>query len=285
MCPIFNGTAGIWRREAIEDAGGWDPSTLAEDADLSYRAQMRGWRVLYLPDLVVPSELPEDINALKSQQYRWTKGGVQVMRKLLPSIWSSGLPLRAKLEATAHLVGNLSYPAMLLLGLLTLPVLSIKNLSGAYHLYFTVAGFFIVGALGYPALYWVALRHAYRDWKRRLGYVPFLISMTMGLAVNNTLAALEGLFRSGGVFERTPKFGGADPSQRAKYRRRSRLAVSLLELAFGVYLTITYIYATASLQLVIVPFLALYALGSLITGYLSYSANVPGPKPKEVLEK
>ena len=99
MCAIFNGTAGVWRRRAIEEAGGWDPMTLAEDADLSYRAQMLGYRVLYLPDLVVPSELPEDINAFKSQQYRWTKGGVQVMRKLLGRLWRSSLPLKAKLEA------------------------------------------------------------------------------------------------------------------------------------------------------------------------------------------
>ncbi len=265
---IFNGTAGVWKRRAIEDAGGWEHDTLTEDADLSYRAQMRGWEILYLPEVVCPSELVPDVNAFKAQQRRWTKGGTQTLRKILPRVFKGPYPLKVKLEAFFHLAGNLAYPAMVILALLTLPVMVIKEFSDAYRLYFAVAGTFIVAAGGFPLLYITALKHAYPDWRRRVLFVPFLISLTMGVSLNNAAAALEGLFKKGGVFFRTPKSGGKELLYKVAERKQQALA----ELALGVYMAITYLYSLAAAQLVMVPFTALYAVGFLAIGWESWAS-------------
>lgn len=264
---IFNGTGGVWRASAIRDAGGWESDTITEDADLSYRAQLAGYRILYLPDVICPSELPMDVNALKSQQRRWTKGGVQTMRKILPRVMAARLPLKVKVEAFFHLTGNLAYPAMLVLASLTLPVLLIKTFSETYHWYFTIAGFFILGAFGFPLLYLTALRDVYPDWARRAWFVPFMMSMAMGISLNNATAALEGLFRNGGVFARTPKWGNNNASL---YRLAERRGQAIGEILLGIYMIITYLYCIATVQLILVPFTGLYAIGFLATGFQSY---------------
>jgi len=264
---IFNGTGGVWRASAIRDAGGWESDTITEDADLSYRAQLAGYRILYLPDVICPSELPMDVNALKSQQRRWTKGGVQTMRKILPRVMAARLPLKVKVEAFFHLAGNLAYPAMLVLASLTLPVLLIKTFSETYHWYFTIAGFFIIGALGFPLLYLTALRDVYPDWTKRAWFIPFMMSLAMGISLNNAAAALEGLFRNGGVFARTPKWGSSSASL---YRLAERRGQAIGEILLGIYMIITYLYCIATVQLILVPFTGLYAIGFLATGFQSY---------------
>ncbi len=267
---IFNGTGGVWRAKAVEDAGGWQSDTLTEDADLSYRAQMAGYRILYLPDVACPSELPPEINAFKAQQRRWTKGGVQTMRKILPMVLSAHLPLKIKVEAFFHLVGNLAYPGMLVLAGLTLPVLLIKTFSDAYHWYFVIAGSFIVGAFGFPLLYFNALRDIYPDWKRRVWFLPFLIAATMGISLNNTLAAVEGLFKNGGEFFRTPKYG---ETSAALYKLAERKRQAIAEIVLGFYMAATYLYCFITMQLVLLPFVVLYALGFLLVGYQSYLSS------------
>ncbi len=264
---IFNGTGGVWRASAIRDAGGWESDTITEDADLSYRAQMAGYRILYLPDIVCPSELPMDVNALKTQQRRWTKGGVQTMRKILPRVMAARLPFKVKLEALFHLSGNLAYPAMLLLAILTFPVLLIKTFSDVYVWYFTLAGFFIVGAFGFPLLYTTALRDVYPDWTRRAWFIPFMMSLAMGISLNNAVAAVEGLFRNGGVFARTPKWGTGNVSL---YRLAERRGQAICEIVLGIYMLATYIYCITTVQLILVPFVGLYAIGFLATGFQSY---------------
>ncbi|MGC8894057.1 MAG: glycosyltransferase [candidate division WOR-3 bacterium] len=264
---IFNGTGGIWRAKAIRDAGGWESDTITEDADLSYRAQLAGYRILYLPDVVCPSELPLDVNALKSQQRRWTKGGVQTMRKILPRVMSAKLPFKVKLEAFFHLSGNLAYPAMLVLACLTLPVLLIKTFSDSYNWYFALAGCFIVGAFGFPLLYITALRDVYPDWTKRAWFVPFMMSLAMGISLNNAAAAMEGLFKNGGVFARTPKWG---TSNAGLYKLAERRSQAICEIILGIYMLATYIYCIIMTQLILVPFVGLYAIGFLTTGFHSY---------------
>ncbi len=268
---IFNGTGGVWRAEAIRKAGGWESDTITEDADLSYRAQLAGYRILYLPDVVCPSELPLDVNAFKSQQRRWTKGGVQTMRKILPRVLSAGLPLKVKTEAFFHLAGNLAYPAMLTLAVLTLPMLIIKTTSSAYSWYFAIAGFFIIGAFGFPVLYLNALRDTYPDWTRRAWLIPFLMSVAMGISLNNARAAVDGLFRNGGVFARTPKWG---TNAASIYRLAERKGQAIVEMLLGIYMLATYIYCMVSAQIILLPFVGLYAIGFLVTGTQSYLSTL-----------
>jgi cellulose synthase/poly-beta-1,6-N-acetylglucosamine synthase-like glycosyltransferase len=196
----FNGTAGIWRRAAIEDAGGWQADTLTEDLDLSYRAQLRGWRVGYLPDVVVPAELPAQIEAFKSQQFRWAKGSMQTLRKLVPMLLHSSQPWRVKLGGLVHLSGYAVHPLMLMVLLLTLPV---GLFVGSIMHFFA---FTSVIAFGPPLLYLMTRTQRTPRFRDRLRVLPLLILLGFGLSLNNTIAVLQGLFGKGGEFKRTPKF-------------------------------------------------------------------------------
>jgi hypothetical protein len=203
----FNGTAGLWRREAIHDAGGWQGDTLTEDLDLSYRAQLAGWRFVYLPDLAVPGELPGDILAFKSQQRRWAKGSIQTAKKLLPKLWRSPAPWPVKVEATAHLCANLAYPLVLLLSVIT-PLAAIQRVGHPlveplHALFFTVA----MTSLG--VFYAVSAGAHHTDWARRLGRVPWAMALGAGMSVNQSRAVFEALFGEVGAFVRTPKRGEA----------------------------------------------------------------------------
>jgi len=203
----FNGTAGIWRRACILDAGNWSADTLTEDLDLSYRAQLRGWKFVFLPDMICQSELPAEIGGVKSQQYRWTKGAIQTAKKILPKVWKSALPLRVKLQSTVHLTNNLVFPFIFIVGILNLPLVIIKNESGNDHrLYFAVISFFALAFFGSFLMYMTALRQSYPDWRRRLLYFPLFMAGSMGLSINNTRAILQGLWNYHGEFWRTPKY-------------------------------------------------------------------------------
>lgn len=211
----FNGTAGIWRRRAIEEAGGWTHDTLTEDLDLSYRAQLRGWRFHYLSEVVVPAELPAEINAYKSQQHRWAKGSVQTARKLLGTVLRAPLSRRAKVEAFIHLTANFTYPLMLLLSLLIFPAMVLRRGEESWRLLAFDLPLFTAATLSVVIFFVVSQVQGrlpertdagpLSTWRCLLA-MPGLMAVGIGLSVNNTFAVLSGLREDGGVFHRTPKY-------------------------------------------------------------------------------
>ncbi len=239
----FNGTAGVWRRRAIESAGGWDSTTICEDTDLSYRTYLAGWRGVYLKDLPVPSELPVQITGLKSQQHRWAKGLTECFLKLMPRVWSSDIGLKRKLEATFHLGGNFAYPASFFMVVVALPVMVLR-MGGAAHgevAAIVDTGVFVLSAMTQVLFYVVATRDLHADWRRRLKWLPFFPLVGVGLAVNNARGVLEALTGLKTEFVRTPKLGvlGGD---RGLVRRRERtytggrdLVQALVEVVLGGY--------------------------------------------------
>jgi cellulose synthase/poly-beta-1,6-N-acetylglucosamine synthase-like glycosyltransferase len=267
----FNGTAGIWRREAIPDAGGWQHDTLTEDLDLSYRAQLRGWKFVFLPDLIAPAEVPVEMNAFKSQQHRWAKGSIQTARKVLPRILRSDLPLGVKAEAFFHLTANFNYLLMCVLSVLMAPAMVIRYNMGWYEMLLIDVPLFFAATASVANFYMVCQRELHKDWTTRLKYLPFLMSIGIGLTVNNTRAVLEALFRKETEFARTPKYrieGQADEWIGKKYRQ-SVVVQPLVELALGLYFTATVFYALANGIYGTVPFLVLFQIGFLYTGLLS----------------
>jgi cellulose synthase/poly-beta-1,6-N-acetylglucosamine synthase-like glycosyltransferase len=267
----FNGTAGIWRRVAIPDAGGWQHDTLTEDLDLSYRAQLRGWRFIFLSDLVSPAEVPVEMNAFKSQQHRWAKGSIQTARKVLPRILRSNLPLGVKAEAFFHLTANFNYLLMCVLSVLMAPSMVIRYNMGWYEMLLIDVPLFVAATASVANFYMVCQRELHKDWTTRLKYLPFLMSIGIGLTVNNTRAVLEALFRKETEFTRTPKYrieGQTDEWIGKKYRQ-SVVMQPIIELALGLYFTATVFYALANGIYGSVPFLVLFQLGFLYTGLLS----------------
>jgi len=196
----FNGTGGVWRRVCIEDAGGWQGDTLTEDLDLSYRAQLRGWRISYLPDVIVPAELPAQISPFKQQQARWAQGSIQTALKLLVPLIRSDQPWRVKLEGVLHLTGYLVHPLMLLVILLTLPM------SFSHSWVLALAPWLMTAAVGPPLLYTIAQIADGDGWRYRLRTLPLLVLLGVGLALSNTGAVLKALLGLRQGFQRTPKF-------------------------------------------------------------------------------
>ncbi len=205
----FNGTAGVWRRTAIEDAGGWQHDTLTEDLDLSYRAQLAGWRFVYLNDLEAPAELPESVGAFKSQQRRWTRGAVQTARKLLPRIWRAAVPVSTKLEATFHLTSNLAYVLMVALALLVFPAMVLRAQAIGTWVIWVEVPVLLFGTGSICVYFAVAQRAVGRSWMGAALRLPALMALGAGLALNNTVAAIRGLGGPAGEFVRTPKTAAA----------------------------------------------------------------------------
>jgi cellulose synthase/poly-beta-1,6-N-acetylglucosamine synthase-like glycosyltransferase len=259
----FNGTAGIWRRTAIETSGGWQHDTLTEDLDLSYRAQLAGWRFLYLPGLAVPSELPVDVNGFKSQQYRWAKGAAQTSRKLLGRVMRAPLPPRVKFEAFVHLTNNFSYPLMILLSLLTMPVMLLRHHTTVWSLLGLDVPLFLSATFSVALFYFVSQVALGESWRRQLLLLPALLALGIGLAVNNTYAVLSGLFHRGGTFERTPKYNieKRGESWRAKRYRVKASSSLLVEALLAVYFTGCLLYAAVAGMWISLPFLALFVQG------------------------
>ena len=202
----FNGTAGIWRRTAIDDAGGWQHDTLTEDLDLSYRAQLRGWQFVFVSDLIAPAEVPVEMNAFKSQQHRWAKGSIQTCRKLLPTILRSKLPLGIKAEAFFHLTANFNYILMCVLSILMFPAMVIRYNMGWYEMLLIDIPLFFAATFSFCNFYVVCQREIHKDWRARVKYVPFLMSVGIGLSINNTRAVIEALLHKDTEFARTPKY-------------------------------------------------------------------------------
>lgn len=259
----FNGTGGLWRKSCIEDAGGWQHDTLTEDLDLSYRAQLKGWRFIFLPDIVTPAELPVDMNGFKSQQHRWTKGSIQTSLKLLPSVWKAELPLLVKLEATAHLTSNYAYLLLFLLCILLYP-----STHGAPTSWWRVIlldiPIFLSASLPAAVFYACSQRELHpRTWLRDLLLLPALLALGIGLAVNNARAVLEAMLGHQSEFTRTPKYGIEQRKQswqKAKYIPLKSV-LPFVELGFALYFTYFLLTAVFNRQWLSVPFLALFQFG------------------------
>jgi cellulose synthase/poly-beta-1,6-N-acetylglucosamine synthase-like glycosyltransferase len=274
----FNGTAGIWRREVIPDAGGWQHDTLTEDLDLSYRAQLRGWRFVFLPDLVAPAEVPVEMNSFKSQQHRWAKGSIQTCMKLLPKILRSNQPLSVKAEAFFHLSANFNYLLMSLLSLLMFPSMYVRYSMGWTEMMLIDIPLFAAATLSFCNFYMVSQRELHPDWKTRLKYLPFLMSIGIGLCVNNTRAVLEAVFGKQTEFARTPKYGIERDSDEwvGKKYHQSVGVQPIIELALGLYFTATVFYALSNGIYGTLPFLMLFQVGFLYTGLMSIFQQFTG---------
>jgi cellulose synthase/poly-beta-1,6-N-acetylglucosamine synthase-like glycosyltransferase len=269
----FNGTAGLWRRACIEDAGGWQWDTLTEDLDLSYRAQMRGWKFDYLPDVVVPAELPPHVEAYKKQQFRWAKGSFQVVRKILPSVLRANLPLTVRFMALLHLTGYFVHPLMLSLLLLTLPVGLL--VPGAFKM-FPIS---LIAGLGPPLLYLTATATQHRSILKRLRAFPLLVIVGFGLSLSTTIAVLEGLFSTGGAFIRTPKLNLTNKARQTQKIDRAYVAplstMVWVEIALGLYALITGIVLAPYIGWGVVPWMVIYMLGFFYIAGLNLIQHAP----------
>jgi len=268
----FNGTAGVWRREAIEDAGGWQHDTLTEDTDLSYRAQLRGWGFLYLQDIECPSELPVEMNAFKAQQARWAKGLMQTAKKILPRVLRADLPTGVKAEAFFHLTANISYPLMVILSTLLLPAMIVRFYQGWLQMLLIDLPLFLASSCSISGFYLTAQRALYpKSWPRKIVYLPFVMAVGIGLSVRNAKAVLEALFGVHSEFARTPKYrieGHSGTWRRKGYRNRAGW-MPYLEVALGLYFAATVYYSLQNENYFTAPFLLLFVWGYLYTGLMS----------------
>ncbi len=274
----FNGTAGIWRRRCLEDVGGWQSDTLTEDLDISYRAQLAGWKFVYLKDLVVPAELPVDMNGFKSQQHRWTKGSIQTGRKLLPAIFRSAYPWRVKAEAFFHLTNNFSHLLVVLLALLIVPSIIIREQIGWRRLAVLDFPLFFGATFSFIAFYVCSQREIGRDWRETWKSMPLLLSLGIGLSLNNVHAVLEAVSSRKTDFTRTPKFGiegGGGEWRSKKYRTPGNFSLAA-EVLLGVYFFGAIVFAVKERYWVGVPFLLIFFNGFAYTASMSLVSRLVG---------
>jgi cellulose synthase/poly-beta-1,6-N-acetylglucosamine synthase-like glycosyltransferase len=268
----FNGTAGMWRRCAIDEAGGWQHDTLTEDTDLSYRAQLQGWKFVYLQDVECPAELPVEMTAFKTQQARWAKGLIQVSRKILPRVLASNASRSVKIEAWYHLTANLSYPLMIVLSVLLMPAMIIRFYQGWFQMLYIDLPLFMASTFSISSFYLVSQKELFpKSWLRSLLYLPLLMALGIGLTVTNTRAVLEALTGKQTAFARTPKYrveSNKDKVGAKKYRTRLGW-VPWLELLIGTYFALAVFYAIDNENYFTVPFLLLFVIGYWVTGLMS----------------
>jgi cellulose synthase/poly-beta-1,6-N-acetylglucosamine synthase-like glycosyltransferase len=231
----FNGTAGMWRRKCIEEAGGWEHDTLTEDLDLSYRAQMKGWQFVFLPDVVTPAELPVEANAFKAQQHRWAKGSIQTAKKLVPRLITAPIPLKVKTEALFHLTNNFAYLLMIVLSMLMPFSIYFRYQLGWMHSFYIDLPLFISATFSVTFFYTCAQREIYPDWKGRLKFIPFHLALGIGLSVNNAKAVLEAIFNYSSEFKRTPKYAIEKKSDEWKNKKYTHSFnwITFVELFLG----------------------------------------------------
>jgi cellulose synthase/poly-beta-1,6-N-acetylglucosamine synthase-like glycosyltransferase len=267
----FNGTAGIWRKTAIQDAGGWQADTLTEDLDLSYRAQLKGWKLQFVSQVVCPAEVPVTINAFKSQQHRWAKGSIQTAKKNLGRIFRARLPLLTKIQAFLHLTHYMVHPMMLLVVLTSIPMLYTRLLLNNWTWPLMIFTLFCLATCGPSSMYLFSQNIIYKDWKRRIKFLPFLMCLGTGIAVNNTKAVLEALLNLQSSFIRTPKYGirARCDAWQGKCYAIPLSPLSIVELFFG-------LYSLAGLGLflffskyLVSPFLIIYTTGFFYVFFLS----------------
>jgi cellulose synthase/poly-beta-1,6-N-acetylglucosamine synthase-like glycosyltransferase len=274
----FNGTAGIWRRTAIEDSGGWQHDTLTEDTDLSYRAQMRGWHFIYLPEIDCPSELPVEMNAFKAQQARWAKGLMQTAKKVLPQVLRSDIPSGNKSEAVFHLTANISYPLMVFLSIILLPAMIVRFYQGWFQVLVIDLPLFLASTCSISSFYLAAERALYpKTWKRTFWYLPFVMAIGIGLSVRNAVGVIEAIVGKKSEFVRTPKYrveaGGQQQGAwlKKKSYRKSAGWMPYAEIALGIYFAGAIVYAIQNENYATVPFFVLFVWGYLYTGLMSLS--------------
>jgi len=271
----FNGTAGLWRKQAIFDSGNWQADTLTEDMDLSYRAQLEGWNLTFRTEAVVPAELPSTFTAFKNQQFRWAKGSIQTARKIFPKVWKSDRSLVARIQAFLHLTHYAIHPVIVLIATLSLPMLFIipEQLSLLVRLVGILG--ILVAALGPNSLYLVSQRYLYpKDWLRRVCFLPLLTIVGLGISVSNSRGVIEGLLGIKSDFVRTPKKGS---SHKVRYRAKASWVIGV-ELFLGVYCLVSFILHLAYGVWGISPFLLVYTLGYLFVGGRSL-LETRQPKP------
>ncbi|MCG3138667.1 MAG: hypothetical protein HJJLKODD_02535 [Phycisphaerae bacterium] len=275
----FNGTAGIWRKSAIADAGGWQHDTLTEDLDLSYRAQLRGWRFIFLDSTRVPAELPPEMLAFKAQQHRWTKGGAQTCKKLLPTVLASNCPWPVKVEAFFHLTSNVVYLFVTLLSLLLFPAIYLKlHIFPEQSWQRYVVDLMLLGLATFSAstFYIASQRELRRGWWDSIKYIPAIMSLGIGIAINNSRAMLQGFFGQVGEFVRTPKYGATE-QQRGLQRKDQIYRIKSdfhwqpwIELFMGFYMIMCLVLSLMGPGGWFgAPFLFLFAAGYLYVGFSS----------------
>lgn len=277
----FNGTAGVWRRKAIESAGGWQHDTLTEDLDLSYRAQLAGWRFIFLPDVVAPAEVPVEMNGFKTQQHRWARGSIQTAFKILPTLLRAPVPFRIKLEGFFHLTANLNHPLMLALSLIMVPALLVRATMGSASLLLVDVPLFCAATLSVVNFYTVSQRALRTDWIAQMRYIPAVMAVGIGLSVNNTRAVLGARTNRGTPFRRTAKYGVVRRGDEwlTKRYRRSTIGQPMVELGLGLYFTAGVVYAVSSSLFALLPFLMLFQAGFLYTGLQSLFQQSANPDP------
>ncbi len=268
----FNGTAGIWRKSTIEDAGGWKSDTLTEDTDLSYRAQLKGWKFIYCPDVACPSEIPETMRAFKIQQHRWAKGTIEVMKKILPTIWAAPISLRKKFEASLHLTANITYLLMFIDSLfLLLPTVHIRQQMEPSFLAWLDLPIFAFASLSHAYFFLSGQKRLYGKVLDKIFILPTLLATSIGLGVNNGRAVIEALIGYKTGFARTPKIGakGKPVPLKQSYQVNSENWSTMLELGLAILYTAFSIWACLQAYWIVVPFLSLFAIGFFYTSILS----------------
>ena len=277
----FNGTAGIWRRRAIALSGGWQHDTLTEDTDLSFRAQLMGWKFVYLLDEEAPAEIPVEINAFKAQQRRWAKGVMQVGIKLYPRIWRAPLPLRVKLEMFFRLTGNISYPLMIVASFLQFPLLLVRYNQPFYHLMILDLPLLFFSSISVFLFYGTAVWYLDERRTPRMLHLPLVMGLGLGLAFSNARAVMEALLGIKSDFVRTPKYSveeTSDETWKAKKYKRKRGLLPLLELGFSIYFLLAIIYAAHLHMWGTIPFLSLFFFGFGYMGMMSILQTTSGKR-------
>jgi cellulose synthase/poly-beta-1,6-N-acetylglucosamine synthase-like glycosyltransferase len=267
----FNGTAGIWRRSTIIDAGGWQHDTLTEDMDLSFRAQLRGWEFIYVPTAIAPAEIPCEMNSFKGQQFRWAKGSAQTTRKLIGVVLKANIPLKVKIECLFHLTNNFAYLFLVMLAMLQLPNMLMRQKMHHPYLLLLDVPLFASTCLSIIVFYLTTHRALYGNLREAVKRLPLMMALSIGLSINNARAVVEGLFGMQSEFVRTPKHGIELSNQGwagKKYKAAKHIG-TYIELAFGVYFVITIALAVVTGSWVSIPFLVLFMVGFLYVGALS----------------
>ncbi len=272
----FNGTAGIWRRSTIDDAGGWEHHTLTEDLDLSYRAQLKGWKFRFLRDLTVPSEIPVEMNAFKSQQHRWSKGALQTARKVLPRVLRSDFSWKIKIESIYHLTGNLAYLMMVVLALLMPLATLVRIQQGWYEILLLDLPIFFGATFSVCYFYWTSQREQGRSRLKTLKLLPAVLGLGIGMSLNNARGVVEAIFKYETPFVRTPKYAIARDGQGRKnwtsrlYLKKSTV-LPFLEFGFGAWFSyaIFCVLADPGQPMASLPFLLLFQFGFFYVAFVS----------------
>ena len=269
----FNGTSGIWRKACIFDAGNWEADTLTEDLDLSYRAQLKGWKFKYLTDFTTPAEVPSEINSVKSQQFRWTKGAIETCKKILPRVWKSKYPLKLKILSTYHLTNNIVFPFILIACLLNTPIVLIKN-TGLYDTYFAFMSIFVLAFIASFLFYLYSQKDVYNDWRKRVLLFPVFMAGSMGFSINNTKAIFQALINKKTEFVRTPKYLIVDKKDSwvGKKYSHKKLNISfsvILESIVAIYSFTGVVISIITLQISALPFQLMFTFGFGLVAYLS----------------